>query len=130
MMINVRTSAFAGLGAVLAIAVTFPGQATAAGTISGKVSFEGAAPARRTVKMAADPACDAANPDGRLGEVMVVDGGKLANVFVYIKEGLGEQTFETPKAPSMPNTENIEILQNCNHPYLKSPGYAIAAPPL
>jgi len=73
--------------------------AIAGGSIAGSVSFDGTAPTRRTVKMAADPKCDAANPDGRLGEVFVINDGKLQNVFVYIKEGLGDKTFETPKEP-------------------------------
>ncbi len=28
---------------------------------------------------------------------LVADGGKLANVFVYVKEGLGDRTFDVPK---------------------------------
>ena len=82
---------------LLAAMVMVVPAAQAAGGISGTAKFSGPAPARRSVKMAADPACDQANPDGRLGEVMVVgDGGGLANVFVYIKSGLGDATFETP----------------------------------
>ncbi len=99
MRVSITLSAVVALAAALAMDVTVPAQVQAAGTISGTVSFTGDAPARRTLKMAADPACDAANPSGRLGEVMVVKDGKLANVFVYIKEGLGDQAFETPKAP-------------------------------
>lgn len=75
--------------------------AWAGGSVSGSVAFDGDAPQRRTIKMAADPKCDAANPDGRLGEVFVVNGGKLQNVFVYVKEGLGDKKFEAPKAPAV-----------------------------
>lgn len=73
--------------------------ALAGGAVTGSINFDGEAPQRRQVKMSADPACDAANPDGRLGEVMVINDGKLQNVFVYVKEGLGDQKFETPKEP-------------------------------
>lgn len=60
-----------------------------AGSITGSVSFEGDVPQRRPVKMAADPACEAANPGGRLGEVLVVSADKkLANVFVSITSGV------------------------------------------
>ena len=77
-----------------------PGDAGAAASISGRAVFEGPPPARRQLKMSADPACEKANPEGRLGEALVVaaDGG-IANVFVYVKEGLGDQTFPRPKQP-------------------------------
>ena len=55
-----------------------------AGDVTGTISLSGDAPQRRAVKMAADPQCEAANPDGRLGEVFVVSDGKLQNVFVYL----------------------------------------------
>ena len=29
----------------------------------------------------------------------MADGGNLANVFVYVKDGLGNRTFDTPKEP-------------------------------
>jgi len=84
------------LGLVLSTIPAFAG-----GSVSGTIKFDGDAPARRTVKMDADPKCTAANPDGRLGEVFVVNDGKIQNVFVYVKEGLGDQKFEAPKAPAM-----------------------------
>ena len=68
-----------------------------AGNITGTVSFDGEAPQRRQVKMAADPQCEAANPDGRLGEVFVVNDGKLQNVFVHLKEGVAEKEYEVPE---------------------------------
>ncbi len=77
------------------------GDTYAAGTVSGKAHFDGTAPTRRTIKMSADPACDKANPNGRQGEAMVISAdGAVANVFVYVKEGVSGQ-HETPKAPVM-----------------------------
>lgn len=73
--------------------------ALAGGSVAGTISFEGTAPQRRTVKMDADPKCKDANPDGRLGEVMVISDGKIQNVFVYVKEGLADKKFEAPEAP-------------------------------
>ena len=32
-----------------------------------------------------------------MAETIVDDGGKLANVFVYVKDGLGDRTFDVPK---------------------------------
>ena len=78
------------------------GDTYAAGTVSGKANFDGTAPTRRTIKMSADPACDKANPNGRQGEAMVISAdGAVANVFVYVKEGVSGYQHETPKAPVM-----------------------------
>ena len=66
--------------------------ATAA-SISGTVKFEGEAPKAAKIDMSQDPACKGMN----MAENEVVSGGHLANVFVYVKEGLGNRTFDTPK---------------------------------
>lgn len=81
---------------VLAVAagLMVPSAASAAGSIVGAISLDGTAPARQQVKMSADPTCEAANTGGRLGDIFLVKDGKLQNVFVYIKEGLGDQKFE------------------------------------
>jgi hypothetical protein len=56
------------------------------GSVTGKVAFTGTAPAPRKVDASADPACGKANPNLMTEDVSVKDG-KLANVFVYIKDG-------------------------------------------
>lgn len=56
------------------------------GSIAGTVSFAGAAPEKAPISMTADPVCASANPDAHAEDV-VVNGDKLANVLVYIKEG-------------------------------------------
>ncbi|HYB97591.1 MAG TPA: carboxypeptidase regulatory-like domain-containing protein [Candidatus Limnocylindrales bacterium] len=69
-----------------------------AGSITGKVKFEGTPPERRKIQMTADPVCDKLNPEGRQGEVMVIgaDGG-IQNVIVHVKEGLpADKKFDTP----------------------------------
>ena len=66
--------------------------ATAA-TVTGTVKFEGTAPAAVKIDMSQDPACKGANTS----EAVVASGGHLANVFVYVKEGLGGRTFDIPK---------------------------------
>ncbi len=68
--------------------------ATAA-TVSGTVSLDGAAPKQAKIDMSQDPACKGMN----MAENVIADGGKLANVFVYVKEGLGNRTFDVPKDP-------------------------------
>lgn len=68
--------------------------ATAA-TVSGTVKFEGVAPKLAKIDMSQDPNCKGTNT----AENVVVAGGNLANVFVYVKEGLGNRTFASPAEP-------------------------------
>jgi plastocyanin len=65
------------------------------GSVSGTIKLEGAAPKARKIDMSQDPACS-----GGMGmtETVVSDGGNLSNVFVYVKEGLGDRTFVAPAA--------------------------------
>lgn len=68
------------------------------GSIAGKVSFDGEPPARTPVKMAADPNCKP-GPES-LSETQIVSADRgLKNVFVYVKEGLGNAVYETPATP-------------------------------
>jgi len=64
-------------------------------TISGVVKFDGTPPKPQKIDMSQDPACKGTNET----ETVVVDGGNLANVFVYVKDGLGNYTFDVPKTP-------------------------------
>ena len=69
--------------------------ATAA-TVTGKVKFEGTAPPPQTIKLSSDPYCEKANP-GLTSETEVVGkDGSVGNVFIYVKDGLGNRTFPTP----------------------------------
>jgi plastocyanin len=65
--------------------------ATAA-TIRGTVKYEGATPKAVKIDMSQDPACQGTITS----ETIVVDRGKLANVFVYVKDGLGNRSFSAP----------------------------------
>jgi plastocyanin len=66
------------------------------GTISGVVSLKGQPPKMKPLDMTADPGCP---PTPQTPEVVVVNGGKLANVFVYVKEGLPQGSFAVPAEP-------------------------------
>ena len=66
---------------------------TTVASVSGTVKFDGAAPAPRKLDMSQDPACN--NKDATT-ETLVVSNGNLANVFVYVKDGLGDRTFNPP----------------------------------
>jgi plastocyanin len=65
------------------------------GSVNGSVKYDGSAPKPSKIDMSQDPACKGSNES----EALVVDGGKLANVFVYVKDGLGNRTFDVPKDP-------------------------------
>jgi plastocyanin len=70
--------------------------ASKAGNVSGRVTFEGVVPESVLVKLDSDPACAREHPNGlKLDTVLVTNGG-LDNVFVYVKDGLGNYYFDTP----------------------------------
>jgi hypothetical protein len=64
---------------------------TGTGTISGKVSFAGTAPAPERVKVAADPKCQSMHPQGLEKQTVQVKDGGLAHVFVWVKNAPGGQ---------------------------------------
>lgn len=74
--------------AAVAAAVLAPGFAGAQGKVTGKITFTGTPEAAAKLKMDADPVCAAAHPDGAPAEDLVVNGGGIQNVFVYVKEGV------------------------------------------
>jgi plastocyanin len=63
-----------------------PAPVQAAGAISGTIFFKGTAPVRM-IDTSMDPACSLGKPAKLLTEQFVVKGGKLANVFLYLKSG-------------------------------------------
>ncbi len=70
-------------------------RATAA-TVSGRVIFEGSVPASASIDVSSDRACADQNPNGIVPDELVVDNGALENVFVYVKNGLGDYDFDVP----------------------------------
>jgi plastocyanin len=64
-------------------------------TITGVVNLTGAVPKPATIDMSSDPACNGQNAS----ESVVVNNGKLANVFVYVKDGLGNYGGWTTAGP-------------------------------
>ena len=86
----------------------------ATGTINGVISFNGTPPAPKKIDTSADPVCGQKNPNLSTDDTIVKDG-KLANVFVYIKEGnveggkkIGDYAWPTPTAAA-------QLDQNCCH---------------
>ena len=71
-----------------------------AGVISGKIIFSGKKTSHKIVNMDADPQCAKLHPSAVSDESIAVNAtGMLANVFVYIKNGLEDKNFEPPANP-------------------------------
>jgi plastocyanin len=70
-----------------------------AATVTGKVTFSGTAPKPEPIKMSADPYCQKADPGLTTENEIVGPGGEVENVFVYVKDGLGNRTFPAPSEP-------------------------------
>ena len=64
-----------------------------AGRIGGKVTLIGTPPAPQTIKTESDPYCTGSVTTE---EVVVGADGALQNVFVYVKDGLGNMVFPVP----------------------------------
>src|SRR5579871_5228630 len=78
-------------------------------TVNGTVKFNGTAPKPAKIDMSQDPACKGNNTS----ESLVVDNGDVANVFVYVKDGLGDRTFDVPKDPVTINQQGCQY-----HPHV------------
>ena len=76
-----------------------PVDASKTGTLSGRVLIDGPAPANAPIPMSADPFCIRANQGGAAFESYVVADGGLGNVFVYIKDGVGNYWVDVPSDP-------------------------------
>jgi plastocyanin len=71
--------------------------ATAA-DVKGTVTVDGPVPENAVIKMNADPVCAKSVTTPQAMETYVVgpDGKSLGNVFVYVKDGLGNYVFDPP----------------------------------
>ena len=75
------------------------------GVITGRIAFEGEPPPRTPVRMAADPNCTPSEAEALSETTIVAADGALQNVFVHVKDGLGNRVYETPTAPVMLDQE-------------------------
>ena len=76
---------------------TNPVDPATAATVTGHVTFTGTAPAAQPITMASDPRCT--NPGAVTETVVTGANGALQNVFVYVKDGLGNLAFPVPTTP-------------------------------
>ena len=67
-----------------------------AGGITGRVSFAGTAPKPAALRMESDPNCVTPGAAATDESVVVSGDGALQNVFVYVKDGLGNLRFPIP----------------------------------
>lgn len=78
--------------------VTTVDPATAA-TIHGVIHFTGSAPEPVQIDMGMDPGCTISNHQPNFSQQYVVKHGALANVYVYVKQGLEGKNFAIPSTP-------------------------------
>lgn len=70
-----------------------------AATITGKINLEGDPPKVRPINMSAELDCKELHTGAVMPEVVVAKDGKLQNVFVWVKSGLGDKKFEVSSEP-------------------------------
>jgi plastocyanin len=80
----------------------WPRPADALASVKGVVKFEGTPPKATRINMAQDPFCAKAHATPVTTEEVVVgaDGG-LANVVVYVSDGLTSHNFQPPQQPAV-----------------------------
>jgi plastocyanin len=64
---------------------------TKAANVNGTVTFTGTAPKRQPIDMSQDPGCGLTPKN--YSEGYVIEKGKVQNVFVYLKDGLGNYIY-------------------------------------
>jgi plastocyanin len=96
---------YAVIPTCVVVALSLPGRvpigwaspADASASLKGTVKFDGAAPKASRIDMSADPLCAKAHSTPATTEDIVAgDNGVLANVVVYVSDGLGSRTFQPP----------------------------------
>src|SRR5262245_46086056 len=86
-----------------------------AGDLKGSVLLDGEAPKNEPIRMNADPVCVKQNSTPQFQETYTVgtDGKSLANVFVYVKDGLGNYSFDPPAGVTQIDQKNCRY-----HPHV------------
>lgn len=71
------------------------------GSVSGTIIFAGTPPPRPPIDMDMDPPCALTAKGPQLAEAVIVNKGKLENVFVYVKDGLEGYAIPRPTQPAV-----------------------------
>ena len=83
--------------APVAAPVANPVDPATAGSLKGSIKFEGTPPAATTINRKSDPYCEQQG-EAKTQSFVTSDGG-LQNVFIYVKDGLGDLKFPVPATP-------------------------------
>jgi hypothetical protein len=71
-------------------------------SLKGIVKFEGVAPKPKLISMSADPSCAKQHLSPVLAQEVRTDSkGDLQDVIVFVADGLGDRTFDTPTQPAV-----------------------------
>jgi len=89
--------------------------AAQAGSITGTVTFKGKPRPAKSLKMGADPVCEALYTTPAKDEKFVVGAGEgeirpLANVFVYVKSGAPKKDYPVPSKPLVIDQEGCKYI--------------------
>src|SRR5688572_18760175 len=84
------------------------------GSVAGRVMIEGSVPAGAAIKLSSDPFCARAHADVQRLETFAVADGGLDNVFVYVKDGLGNYYFDVPRTRSRSTRRAAVIRRTCS----------------
>jgi hypothetical protein len=88
------------------------------GSITGVVSFTGAPPKPATLDMTADPMCP---QTPQPSDTVMIKNGKVANVFVYVKEGAPSGPFTPPSDPVVLDQKNCRYTPHMMGIMVKQP---------
>jgi plastocyanin len=80
-----------------AAVVANPVDLATAGGLKGTIKIDGTPPVAQTINRQSDPYCEQQG-EAKTQNFIVNDGG-LQNVFVYVKDGLGDMKFPVPTTP-------------------------------
>lgn len=80
-------------------AKTFVVDPSIAASIHGTIHITGTTPAPVEIDMAMDPGCTLSNSAKNFSQQFVVKQGRLANVYLYVKQGLEGKSFAVPSSP-------------------------------
>ncbi len=67
-----------------------------AGNVTGTIVLDGKAPAPQAISTKSDPRCEPEGSGPMTDSIVVGANGALQNVFVYVKDGLGNLVFPVP----------------------------------
>lgn len=86
------------------------------GTLTGSIALTGTAPEPKPISMDQDPVCASSNPNA-VSQDVVVAGGKVGNVFVYVKDGktadgksITNFSFDPPGEPRILDQKGCQYL--------------------